>query len=311
MLCPKCNEEVREGLKFCSKCGKNIDESKKNQNKLIINIILWVIFFPIMLIIFIIKKNISPRKKAIYISLVIIAMVLICIYSTVTYYKRQESLIISCYNQSTFNKFEELELLSSIYGFDDADTTCETLNITNDENDEIIITIDNENLISIYIQTNTDNLFIYDSTNENNIYDFNTLEILEYSEINKDDSEEIAEDELLENELVNNNQEIQTVYYLNYNELGEYGVYQEYEGSDSIFYYFPDGEYSIELVNNETWYCYLWIDYNEKISSNDSYTYNLKQKLDFSNMTSTTITLDSDTHIYNSNKCDYTLTKLD
>ena len=28
MKCPKCNEEIADGAKFCTKCGVNIEEEK-------------------------------------------------------------------------------------------------------------------------------------------------------------------------------------------------------------------------------------------------------------------------------------------
>ena len=28
MKCPKCNEEIIDGIKFCTKCGANIEEEK-------------------------------------------------------------------------------------------------------------------------------------------------------------------------------------------------------------------------------------------------------------------------------------------
>jgi len=29
MKCPKCKEEIIEGIKFCTKCGVNIEEEKE------------------------------------------------------------------------------------------------------------------------------------------------------------------------------------------------------------------------------------------------------------------------------------------
>ena len=33
MKCPKCNEEIAEGVKFCTKCGANIEEELKRKRK--------------------------------------------------------------------------------------------------------------------------------------------------------------------------------------------------------------------------------------------------------------------------------------
>ena len=102
----------------------------------------------------------------------------------------------------------------------------------------------------------------------------------------------------------------ETVYHLQYNELGEFGKYVEYENKNSIFYYFPDGQYKIEVTNLNDNFCFLWIDYREGYQNgNHGTAYNNKEKLTFTSTQKTnSVTLDSSVHIYNSNDCDYKFT---
>lgn len=112
------------------------------------------------------------------------------------------------------------------------------------------------------------------------------------------------------NEQKKENETVVTSYELNYNMLGDYGKLVEYEGKNEYFYYFPIGTYEIEatMVSN---LCFLWIDYNDGYNNYPYGTaYNNKQKLQFTKVgEKRTVTLTSDVHIYNSNNCNYKLTK--
>lgn len=105
----------------------------------------------------------------------------------------------------------------------------------------------------------------------------------------------------------------ETIYYIKYNELGEYGKYMEYEKEKTIFYYLPDGDYKVEPTKMNDNICFLWIDYRKGYKNGKYGTaYNNKEKLTFSSSASEGIvSLDSSVHIYNSNKCDYKFTLID
>ena len=84
MYCPKCGEKNEEGVKFCSKCGASLTESKKGTNKkeseglgvasIVIGIVsiifafifnIWTIFIPIIgLILGIVNKALKHKKFA-------------------------------------------------------------------------------------------------------------------------------------------------------------------------------------------------------------------------------------------------------
>lgn len=103
----------------------------------------------------------------------------------------------------------------------------------------------------------------------------------------------------------------EVIYELTYNKAGKYGKQKEYEGSNEYFYYFPDGKYSIELIRQSGVACFLWIDYNNGYNTEFGTAYNNKEKLTFTTVgQSNFATLTSNLHIYNSNDCDYKLTKI-
>jgi hypothetical protein len=102
----------------------------------------------------------------------------------------------------------------------------------------------------------------------------------------------------------------EVVYELKYKLLGDYGKLVEYEGTNEYFYYFPSGTYTIELTRQAANLCFLWIDYNEGYKSDYGTSYNNKEKLTFTQKgEKQEATLTDDTHIYNSNDCNYKLTK--
>lgn len=102
----------------------------------------------------------------------------------------------------------------------------------------------------------------------------------------------------------------ETIYYINYNELGEFGKYMEFEKKSVIFYYLPDGKYNIEATTLNENMCFLWIDYREGYQNGNYGTaYETKKMLKFTTTSQIeTITIDSSVHIYNSNDCNYKLT---
>lgn len=100
-------------------------------------------------------------------------------------------------------------------------------------------------------------------------------------------------------------------YFIDYNEIGNYGKIMEYEGQNEIFYYFPSGTYIIEVTNMSESTCWLWVDENIGYSTNYGTSYNLVEKLTFTSTNLTnTVSLNDNVHIYNSNKCSYKLKKL-
>ena len=103
---------------------------------------------------------------------------------------------------------------------------------------------------------------------------------------------------------------VEATYILEYNSAGDYGKLVEYEGSMEYFYYFPSGNYDIELIKKTGVICFLWLDYNNGYKNSFGTAYNNKEKLQFSEKgEEKSVTLTDDVHIYNSNKCNYKLTK--
>ena len=102
------------------------------------------------------------------------------------------------------------------------------------------------------------------------------------------------------------------IYNIEYNELGKVGRYEEYEGDKEVFYFLPTGTYEITKTfhGSDTVICNLWINYNKKIPSYESYTYNLKEKLNFTNVKTYQVDITSDVHIVNLNNCNYKLTRV-
>ena len=99
-------------------------------------------------------------------------------------------------------------------------------------------------------------------------------------------------------------------YTLGYKLLGDYGKLVEYEGEKEYFYYFPSGNYDIELTRMTGNVCFLWVDYNKGYKGDYGTSYNNKEKLSFTKKgEKKNISLTDDVHIYNSNDCSYKLTK--
>lgn len=105
---------------------------------------------------------------------------------------------------------------------------------------------------------------------------------------------------------------VEASYELNYKILGDYGKLVEYEGEKEYFYYFPSGNYEIELKSKSDSLCFLWVDYNSGYKNAYGTAYNNKEKLQFNKKgDKKSITLTDDVHIYNSNDCSYKLTNKD
>lgn len=135
--------------------------------------------------------------------------------------------------------------------------------------------------------------------------------------INPDEIEDVpVQDNQNKDNNSNNNQvevkeEVkETIYYIKYNELGNFGKYKEFEKKNVIFYYFPDGKYKIEATSLNENICFLWIDYDKGYQNGNYGTaYDTKETLKFTSSSKVhTINLDSSVHIYNSNNCNYKLT---
>lgn len=127
-------------------------------------------------------------------------------------------------------------------------------------------------------------------------------------------TEEVDESGIVTNENIEmqeSNEEFLTVYNLNYNELGNYGRKQEYEGDDEIFYYFPNGIYLVERKNGSDSYCYLWLLDKNGYQTEWGTAYNSAGKYTYSyNGQSKSITITENVTLWNSNNCSYELTKI-
>lgn len=97
---------------------------------------------------------------------------------------------------------------------------------------------------------------------------------------------------------------------INFEKLGDYGRYEEYENKQKVFYYFPDGDYKIVLTEKNDKLCFLWLEYNKKNKTKFGSQYDVKERLQFSESQKYNyVTMSSDLHIYNSNNCNYELFK--
>lgn len=99
-----------------------------------------------------------------------------------------------------------------------------------------------------------------------------------------------------------------TIISINYNELGEYGKMQEYEGADDYFYHIPNGTYKVTRKSGKDSVCFLWVFYKKSYQDTWGTEYNSKEKFTYkSNGQSETITITDDVMLYNSNNCNYEL----
>ena len=97
---------------------------------------------------------------------------------------------------------------------------------------------------------------------------------------------------------------------ISFEELGSYGHYEEYENKPKIFYYLPNGDYKIVLTEKNDKLCFLWVEYNKKNKPEYGSQYDVKERLQFSEIQEYNyVTMSSDLHIYNSNNCNYELIK--
>ncbi|MBR6073517.1 MAG: hypothetical protein IKP76_04280 [Bacilli bacterium] len=100
------------------------------------------------------------------------------------------------------------------------------------------------------------------------------------------------------------------VYEVNYNEAGQYGKKQEYEGYMDYFYYIPADTYEVKRTSSHEKICFLWVYYKKSYKGEWGKTYNSKSKYEYSYDGQTQdVKITSDTMIYNSNDCNYEFVK--
>lgn len=278
--CRKCKIKYKEPYSFCPKCGTPYDEKMKRTK------------IPI--------EKLSPVGKIINMVLYVIGGIIAFVYTLSLTKNVFESIIAILFSLSLFKVFYKV-----------VEDKYNTIDEKYFKLARIVLPII---LLTIWILC-----FPSTTSNDSDVTD-NNIHITEQEneqEKPQDNEQEKTEEQITEPEdedIPEKNKEEQQVvsYELKYKLLGEYGKLVEYEGENEYFYYFPSGTYEIEAtrVSNR---CFLWIDYNEGYNNPPWGTaYNNKQKLQFTKKgEKQTITLTDDVHIYNSNDCNYKLTKKD
>ncbi len=113
-----------------------------------------------------------------------------------------------------------------------------------------------------------------------------------------EDNKNIEDNKSLE---PNNFEEIKIVQ----GELGKYGKKVFDEGEFQIFYYIPEGKYNISVLTRYAFgneLCFLWLE-------NDSDN-SVIEKLSFNQTNSNVVNIPAKSHIYNSNRCSYSLKRI-
>jgi hypothetical protein len=272
-VCRKCKNEYRDDYAYCPKCGTPYDVKKK------ITRVPGSIFS---------KSSIEIIKKIWNIILYVFGGLLILIYIISINSNTLCSIFAILFGLSLFQIF--YKLISNKVNSASAD---KVINIT-----RMVLPIV---LLVIWIGVTPVDTKTNDK-NKQNESSSDTQETSESTNKKENTTESITS--------IESTVKQEVVYELNYNLLGDYGKIVEYEGTNAYFYYFPSGKYVVELTSKTENICFLWVDYNEGYKDDFGTSYNNKEKLSFSDKGEKhEVSLTDDTHIYNSNDCNYKLTK--
>lgn len=275
--CRKCKNEYKEVYEFCPKCGTPYDANKK------------VVKTPGDVP----GSAMSIVKKIINISLYVFGGALILAYLESFAKEPLDAILAILFGLSLFPIFYKLII--------DKSNSISIDNIVKIARFALPILI----LIIWMTASPTTNTKEESSNNSNQ-----STSIKEEQPQQEEKQEEPVVEEPKEEEKQEEPKTVETVYELKYKLLGDYGKLVEYEGDKEYFYYFPSGNYTIELTRKTGNICFLWIDYNNGYKSDYGTAYNNKEKLSFTQKgEKKEITLTDDVHIYNSNDCNYKLTK--
>lgn len=276
--CRKCKNEYKDDYIYCPKCGTPYDPSKKTV-KTPSNIV---------------NPTLNVISKIMNIILYIIGGLIILAYLTSFSENPADSIFAILFGLSLFQIF--YKLLSDKANSVDVDKFLKIARIV------LPIAILIIRMIAVPVK-DTDK----EKTN-------NDLNAKQEEKIEKNESEsepiESKDDTNEEKQNIEETKQEEVSYMLGYKLLGDYGKLVEYEGEKEYFYYFPSGNYDIELTRMTGNVCFLWIDYNKGYKGNYGTSYNNKEKLSFTKKgEKKNISLTDDVHIYNSNDCSYKLTK--
>lgn len=276
--CRKCKNEYKDDYIYCPKCGTPYDPSKKTV-KTPSNIV---------------NPTLNVISKIWNIILYIIGGLIILAYLTSFSENPADSIFAILFGLSLFQIF--YKLLSDKANSVDVDKFLKIARIV------LPIAILIIRMIAVPVK-DTDK----EKTN-------NDLNAKQEEKIEKNESEsepiESKDDTNEEKQNIEETKQEEVSYMLGYKLLGDYGKLVEYEGEKEYFYYFPSGNYDIELTRMTGNVCFLWIDYNKGYKGNYGTSYNNKEKLSFTKKgEKKNISLTDDVHIYNSNDCSYKLTK--
>lgn len=276
--CRKCKNEYKDDYIYCPKCGTPYDPGKKTV-KTPSNIV---------------NPTLNVISKIWNIILYIIGGLIILAYLTSFSENPADSIFAILFGLSLFQIF--YKLLSDKANSVDVDKFLKIARIV------LPIAILIIRMIAVPVK-DTDK----EKTN-------NDLNAKQEEKIEKNESEsepiESKDDTNEEKQNIEETKQEEVSYMLGYKLLGDYGKLVEYEGEKEYFYYFPSGNYDIELTRMTGNVCFLWIDYNKGYKGNYGTSYNNKEKLSFTKKgEKKNISLTDDVHIYNSNDCSYKLTK--
>lgn len=276
--CRKCKKEYKDDYIYCPKCGTPYDSNKKAV-KTPSNIV---------------NPTLNVISKIWNIILYIIGGLIILAYLTSFSENPADSIFAILFGLSLFQIF--YKLLSDKANSVDVDKFLKIARIV------LPIAILIIWMIAVPVK---------DTDKEKNNSDLNAKQE-EKIEKNESESEPIEskDDTNEEKQNIEDTKQEEVSYTLGYKLLGDYGKLVEYEGEKEYFYYFPSGNYDIELTRMTGNVCFLWIDYNKGYEGDYGTSYNNKEKLSFTKKgEKKNISLTDDVHIYNSNDCSYKLTK--
>lgn len=276
--CRKCKKEYKDDYIYCPKCGTPYDSNKKAV-KTPSNIV---------------NPTLNIISKIWNIILYIIGGLIILAYLTSFSENPADSIFAILFGLSLFQIF--YKLLSDKANSVDVDKFLKIARIV------LPIAILIMWMIAVPVK---------DTDKEKTNSDLNAKKE-EKIEKNEGESEPIEskDDANEEKQNIEETKQEEVSYTLGYKLLGDYGKLVEYEGEKEYFYYFPSGNYDIELTRMTGNVCFLWIDYNKGYKGDHGTSYNNKEKLSFTKKgEKKNISLTDDVHIYNSNDCSYKLTK--
>lgn len=179
MKCGNCGNNYNKKDKFCENCGNKLNEKKKKKS-IVLKVILWFFFLPIMLCIYVWKNE--KIKKIYKIPIIICILVITYIYgeiSTKEYEQLVKDTVNRCYPKEIYSKLDEACGVENLRGNFESDMECTELKLEDNSYNDLIINEEDGKLLSIKIKDGKEYKYIYNVDKSYDIYDCKTLEIKE------------------------------------------------------------------------------------------------------------------------------------